>query len=329
MTNFENIFLEAFNIDEDLTDHDHPYMWEIVDKDSEKMTAYSEYEYDSKKDATDAAMKAFDTKNIDKANSILIVSKKTSDEIPLKEEINLDEAYGEDVYFKAYITNLGAYNEGKLVGKWVEFPIDEDDFQEVLENIGVDGVDYEEWFVSDYDCSLDINVSDQLGEYPSLESLNDMGELIDSIQDPTAVENAYELTDDLEEAIEGINNGDIEFLPDVDTYDELGRYFVDRNYGGDLSNQSAEDLFPFIDFDELGRDISIDFDDSEMGMSVGEFYCGNEDASYTEIGEAAFDEGDYGGSSIESYFDYGKYGQDCDLQVNGMFTKDGYTMEIY
>ena len=70
-------------------------------------------------------MKAFDTKNIDKANSILIVSKKTSDEIPLKEEINLDEAYGEDVYFKAFVTNLGKYNEGELVGEWVEFPIDE------------------------------------------------------------------------------------------------------------------------------------------------------------------------------------------------------------
>lgn len=240
----------------------------------------------------------------------------------IKEDIN------GPIYFKAYITNLGAYTAGKLIGSWVEFPINEDDFNEVLESIGVDGVDYEKWFVTDYDCSLGINISDQLGEYPSLESLNDVGELIDSIQDPTKVENAYELTDDLEEAIDGINNGDIEFLPDVDTYDELGRYFIELNYDGNLNNQAAEDLFPFIDFDSLGGDISMEFDDSSVGMSVGEFYCGNEDASYTEIGEAAFNE-DYDNEFyINNYLDYEAYGQDCDLQVNGMFTKDGYTMEI-
>ena len=31
----------------------------------------------------------------------------------------------ESYYFKAFITNLGKYNEGELVGEWVEFPIDE------------------------------------------------------------------------------------------------------------------------------------------------------------------------------------------------------------
>ena len=29
-----------------------------------------------------------------------------------------------------YITNLGKYNEGELVGKWIELPIDEDDFED-------------------------------------------------------------------------------------------------------------------------------------------------------------------------------------------------------
>ena len=28
-----------------------------------------------------------------------------------------------DYYFRGYITNLGKYNEGELVGKWITFPI--------------------------------------------------------------------------------------------------------------------------------------------------------------------------------------------------------------
>lgn len=34
-----------------------------------------------------------------------------------------------------YITNLGKYNEGELVGKWIEFPITEAELEEVLEEI--------------------------------------------------------------------------------------------------------------------------------------------------------------------------------------------------
>ena len=33
---------------------------------------------------------------------------------------------------KGFITNLGKYNEGQLVGEWVTFPIDDDELAEVL-----------------------------------------------------------------------------------------------------------------------------------------------------------------------------------------------------
>lgn len=41
-----------------------------------------------------------------------------------------------------YITNLGKYNEGKLVGKWIEFPITEEELEEVFEEIGIDVIFY-------------------------------------------------------------------------------------------------------------------------------------------------------------------------------------------
>lgn len=52
---------------------------------------------------------------------------------------------------KVWVGNLGKYNEGNLVGKWIELPIDEDDLEKVLESIGIDNEEYEEIFIADYD----------------------------------------------------------------------------------------------------------------------------------------------------------------------------------
>lgn len=47
--------------------------------------------------------------------------------------------------FEAYITNLGKYNEGELVGETLKFPTTTEEVQGLLKRIGVDGVRYEEF----------------------------------------------------------------------------------------------------------------------------------------------------------------------------------------
>ena len=79
-----------------------------------------------------------------------------------------------DGSFEAFVTNLGKYNEGELVGEWVHFPTTEEEMKEVFERIGIGskgefGQVYEEWFITDYDCSIH-GVSNLLGEYENLES---------------------------------------------------------------------------------------------------------------------------------------------------------------
>ena len=115
--------------------------------------------------------------------------------------------------FKAFITNLGKYNEGDLVGEWVEFPIDEDDFEEILHKIGCDTPEYEEWFVTDYECNLEGFDWQDFGEYPSYDKLQEFGELVESIDDVEAVDNAYEVTGDLQEAIDGLLQGKLYIIP--------------------------------------------------------------------------------------------------------------------
>lgn len=79
-----------------------------------------------------------------------------------------------DGNFEAFVTNLGKYNEGALVGEWVKFPITEDELKEVFERIGIGSKDefghvYEEWFITDYECPVH-GVYDMLSEYESLDT---------------------------------------------------------------------------------------------------------------------------------------------------------------
>ena len=75
-----------------------------------------------------------------------------------------------DCAFEAFITNLGKYNEGEIVGEWVKFPITNEEMQEVFKRIGIGGR-YEEWFITDYECP-DPGIYELLGEYESLSELN-------------------------------------------------------------------------------------------------------------------------------------------------------------
>ena len=62
-----------------------------------------------------------------------------------------------DMYEKilsAYVTNLGKYNEGELVGKWLDFPTTQKEINTVLKEIGIDGIRYEEIFITDYESYL-------------------------------------------------------------------------------------------------------------------------------------------------------------------------------
>ena len=84
--------------------------------------------------------------------------------------------YDKDYPFAAFITNLGKYNEGDLVGEWVKFPTTPEEMQKVFERIGIGqkddfGQPYEEWFITDYDCYVD-GLYDKLGEYENLDELN-------------------------------------------------------------------------------------------------------------------------------------------------------------
>ena len=169
--------------------------------------------------------------------------------------------YNHDCPFEGYITNLGKYNEGQLVGEWVKFPVDEKTLNDVLKRIGIGSKDefgcpYEEWFITDYDVYIQ-GISHLLGEFTSIEKLNELAEAIDTI--PYYKINTFKAALELEsystteDVINIINDLDSYcFLEGVNDYFELGEYFA--NKFGISDDMKAR----YFDYEEYGKDIGYD-----------------------------------------------------------------------
>lgn len=196
--------------------------------------------------------------------------------------------YGKDYPFAAFITNLGKYNEGALVGEWVKFPTTAEELKKVFERIGIGAKDdfgqtYEEWFITDYDCYVD-GLYDLLGEYANLDELNYLASKLDDMSQDEyeRFQAAMEIGDhtgSIQELINLTENLDCyDIYPDIHDHDDLGRYYIEELD----AMQVPEHLRNYIDYEAYGRDIALEesgqFTDlgyvRDTGDSFHEYYDG-------------------------------------------------------
>lgn len=174
--------------------------------------------------------------------------------------------------FEAFVTNLGKYNEGMLVGEWVKLPTTEEEMQKVFERIGIGkqdefGQPYEEWFITDYECPI-YGVQKMLGEYESLDKLNYLAALIDelSLSDQeklvAIMEAGCDEVSDIDDLINLTFNLDCyDIMPGINDESDLGYYYAHE--AGIYSEKDLGPLANYIDYERYGRDIAMD----EQGAS--------------------------------------------------------------
>lgn len=196
--------------------------------------------------------------------------------------------YDKEYPFAAFITNLGKYNEGALVGEWVKFPTTAEELKKVFERIGIGAKDdfgqtYEEWFITDYDCYVD-GLYDLLGEYANLDELNYLASKLDDMSQDEyeRFQAAMEIgdhTSSIQELINLTENLDCyDVYPDIHDHDDLGRYYIEELD----TMQVPEHLRNYIDYEAYGRDIALEesgqFTDlgyvRDTGDSFHEYYDG-------------------------------------------------------
>lgn len=177
------------------------------------------------------------------------------------------------VAFRAYIANLGKYNEGEILGEWVSFPLEDDAREELFIRLKLahcdesgdlvagytdpaTGAIYEEYIILDYDTDEEFP-TDKFGEYESLDELNDYAERFAAFDDGekiafrAAVEEFYKL----EEAFKKIENGNYRVYYNCDSMADVAETYADET---GLLDEIPDSLRYYFDFEALGRDMELE-----------------------------------------------------------------------
>lgn len=130
---------------------------------------------------------------------------------------------------KIAVTNLGLYNEGELLYKWVTLPLDEQEIKETFQEIKVDGVNYEEHFITDFEAPFEIS------ESASILKLNEIAEALQDIEEPDFNNNFNygSLLTDIRNIAETLDVYDV--VEDYYLIDEIEDDHYPRDENGDIN----------------------------------------------------------------------------------------------
>lgn len=145
-----------------------------------------------------------------------------------------------------YLTNLGKYNEGYLVGEWVHLPVSADDLKGVLDRIGINK-EYEEFFITDYECDYI-----KIHEFDSLSSLNMIAEKMESLSSTEKILFEYFLNYEnlgVSEAIQELEKENYFYYEEIEDDYDLG---LAVSEGWTI----PEYLASYIDYEAIGRDFT-------------------------------------------------------------------------
>lgn len=153
---------------------------------------------------------------------------------------------------KIFLTNLGKYNEGELVGEWVELPVSQEELQEVFERIGINE-EYEEYFITDHECDLY-----EVGEYENIDKLNDIAQRIKELgeEESNVVKALIQKLDyTLNEAIDKVNSGDYRIYSDCDNMTDIAYQVVEEC---EYLNNVPDNVARYFDYESFGRDLGVE-----------------------------------------------------------------------
>lgn len=199
-----------------------------------------------------------------------------------------------------FLTNLGKYNEGELVGEWVELPTTRDEMKEVFNRIGVGKPPYEEWFITDYESDIS-GLPEMLGEFENLNELNYLASRLDELDtyDISVFEAAIEAESpkDAADLIDLTNNlENFILLTDVNDDEDLGYYYAEEL----CCIEIPENMKCYFDYEAYGRDIRLEGDGTftingyliDNNYGFGRFYADANDIPEEYIVTRDVDEAD-------------------------------------
>lgn len=160
-----------------------------------------------------------------------------------------------------FITNLGKYNEGELVGEWLSLSTTPEAFKASLKRIGIDGIHYEEYFLTDYESLID-GITPFISEYGNLNELNYLASKLEELdmydtERYQAIAHLGDFIYSIKDLINLIDNLDcFEHLANVHNEYDLGYYWIEES--GCYNVSELGHLANYIDYERFGHDIDLE-----------------------------------------------------------------------
>ena len=177
-----------------------------------------------------------------------------------------------------YLSNLGAYAEGRPAGEWVTFPTTAGHMKEVFDRIGIDFKNYEEWHFTEFQSPIP-GLAAKLGEHEHPDELNYLGKLLEMQFDDDREKFAAAIAlgdhaSSVEELINLAQNLDCYWIyPSVHNEEEYGHYLVDELEEPELPEEAKK----YFMYEEYGRDAAI----NDGGLFTEQGYIYNNQNTFT------------------------------------------------
>lgn len=159
---------------------------------------------------------------------------------------------------KICIMNLGKYNEGEFLYKWVELPVSEEELTKAYDDIKI--CHDEECFIADFETDLELTVR----EFDNIRELNEAAKELQSCD--------YELVKAILEADGGTLKQALEQVDSCVLYedmdmDDVARMLVDEY----TSYEMSELVSRYFDYEAFASDLHYD---GYIEVSNGVIYIG-------------------------------------------------------